>query len=159
MGGASVGRGRGKGTDFLASRAIRISLRVLCPVGFLTSDRCLRAETGALSTVIKIIAVRAAHFSRHVIISGSAKPGSRQRPSLPLPQFSEAVWFESHGHRPSNVARTALGRMLAVSVPTQPVTRRYLFDHRSRQRASFAVTTRRKRSVRRLGITSFRMSP
>jgi len=67
MGGASVGRGRGKGTGFLASRAIRLSLRVLCPAGFLTSGRCLRAERGcALSTVVKIIAVKTAHLSRSV---------------------------------------------------------------------------------------------
>jgi hypothetical protein len=75
VGGASVGRGRGKGTGFLASCAIRPSLRVLCSVGFLASDRCLRAETAcALSTVIKIITVRAVHLSRHVIISGPARP-------------------------------------------------------------------------------------
>jgi hypothetical protein len=79
VGGASVGRGRGKGTGFLTSCGIRISLRILCPVGFFTSGRCLRAETdGALSTIVNVIAARAAHFSRHVIISGSARPGSRR---------------------------------------------------------------------------------
>jgi hypothetical protein len=78
MDGASVGRGRGTGTGFLASRAIPLSLRALCSVGFLSSGRCLRAETAcALSTVVKIIADRAAHLSRHGIISGPARPGSR----------------------------------------------------------------------------------
>jgi hypothetical protein len=44
-----------------------------------------------LSTVVKIITVSAAHFSRHVIISGSAKPGRARLRSVPLPQFCEAI--------------------------------------------------------------------
>jgi hypothetical protein len=78
MGGASVGRGRGKGTGFLDARAIRLLLRVLWSVRFLSSGRCLRAETAcALSSVIRIIPAKAAHLNRHVIMSGSARPGSR----------------------------------------------------------------------------------
>ena len=102
MGGASVGRGRGKGTGFLASRAIRLSLRVLCSVRFLTSGRCLRAETGcALSSVVRIIAVRAAYLSRHVIMSGSATPASRSGGDQYRDRHSPRLFDLNHTCHPS----------------------------------------------------------